>query len=224
MNKASSTPSGDDTPDGWSSSDKFDAVLQTVTMNDAEIAAFCRAQGLYPEQIQRWKSACQNANDWDQKNPQNSQKANDKTVLNSKKSKPNSGEKKKPSPKPPLSSSCKKSSTRCSRTRKSKHSRTTQTPPFPRQRSHPKRSPTQPLCRDHRPQFPHPQTLAKRPLQPQNRRLRSLRRRERREFRHSLKTRSSQRKHRHPEHSARPPWRQWQPPQSGHRPWSHAPT
>jgi transposase-like protein len=60
-------PSGDDTPDGWSSADKFNAVLQTATMNDAELAEFCRAQGLYPEQIQRWKSACQNANDWDQK-------------------------------------------------------------------------------------------------------------------------------------------------------------
>jgi transposase-like protein len=59
-------PSGDDTPDGWNSADKFNAVLQTASMNEAQIAEFCRANGLYPEQIQRWKTACQNANDWDQ--------------------------------------------------------------------------------------------------------------------------------------------------------------
>lgn len=101
-------PSGDDTPDGWSSADKFNAALQTATMNDAELAEFCRAQGLYPEQIQRWKSACQNANDWDQKRSSELEKTNVRTAPNSKKSKPNSGAKKKPSPKPPLSSSCKK--------------------------------------------------------------------------------------------------------------------
>lgn len=60
-------PSGDDTPDGWNSADKFNAVLQTASMNEAQFAEFCRANGLYPEQILRWKSACQNANDWDQK-------------------------------------------------------------------------------------------------------------------------------------------------------------
>lgn len=60
-------PSGDDTPDGWNSVDKFNAVLQTASMSQTEIAEFCRAKGLYLEQIQRWKNACQNANDWNQK-------------------------------------------------------------------------------------------------------------------------------------------------------------
>ena len=59
-------PSSDDSPEGWNSADKFNAVLQTAPMNDVQIAEFCRANGLYPEQIQRWKKACQNANDWDQ--------------------------------------------------------------------------------------------------------------------------------------------------------------
>ena len=36
-------------------------------MSQIEIAEFCRAKGLYPEQIQRWRNACQNANDWNQK-------------------------------------------------------------------------------------------------------------------------------------------------------------
>lgn len=60
-------PSGDDTPDGWNSADKFNAVLQTAPMSEIEIAEFCRSKGLYPEQIQRWKNACQNANDWNQR-------------------------------------------------------------------------------------------------------------------------------------------------------------
>lgn len=60
-------PSGDDTPDGWNSVDKFNTVLQTASMSQIEIAEFCRAKGLYPEQIQRWRNACQNANDWNQK-------------------------------------------------------------------------------------------------------------------------------------------------------------
>ena len=59
-------PPGDDTPDGWSSTDKFNAVLVTATMSQAERAEFCRAKGLYPEQIERWKQACQAANDWEQ--------------------------------------------------------------------------------------------------------------------------------------------------------------
>ncbi len=60
-------PSGDDSPEGWNSTDKFNAVLQVATMNQSQIAEFCRAKGLYPEQIQRWKDACLKANDWDQK-------------------------------------------------------------------------------------------------------------------------------------------------------------
>ncbi len=36
-------PSGDDTPDGWNSADKFNAVLQTASMNEAQFAEFCRA-------------------------------------------------------------------------------------------------------------------------------------------------------------------------------------
>ena len=60
-------PRGDDTPEGWSSADKFNAVLQTATMSQSELAEFCRTKGLYPEQVQRWKEACQNANDWEQK-------------------------------------------------------------------------------------------------------------------------------------------------------------
>ncbi len=58
-------PDHDEAPEGWSAQDKFNAVLQTATMSESQISEYCRSQGLYPEQIQRWKLACQSANDWD---------------------------------------------------------------------------------------------------------------------------------------------------------------
>ncbi|MCF6281214.1 MAG: IS3 family transposase [Candidatus Polarisedimenticolaceae bacterium] len=59
-------PDGDTTPQGWVSSDKFAAVMETGAMNEAELSAYCRQRGLYPEQIREWKEACEKANDWDQ--------------------------------------------------------------------------------------------------------------------------------------------------------------
>jgi len=58
-------PDHDDTPEGWSAQDKFNAVLQTAAMSESQTSEYCRKQGLYPEQIQLWKKACQSANDWD---------------------------------------------------------------------------------------------------------------------------------------------------------------
>ncbi len=34
-------------------------------MNEAELSAYCRERGLYPEHIQAWREACELANDWD---------------------------------------------------------------------------------------------------------------------------------------------------------------
>ena len=34
-------------------------------MNEAELSAYCRSRGLYAEQIQQWRQACEQANDWD---------------------------------------------------------------------------------------------------------------------------------------------------------------
>ena len=57
-------PDSDNTPNGWSSKDKFAAVAETTAMNEAETAEFCRQRGLYPEQLQAWRKACEQANDW----------------------------------------------------------------------------------------------------------------------------------------------------------------
>ena len=57
-------PDSDNTPNGWTSRDKFAAVLETATMNELEIAAYCRERGIYPEQLSQWRAACEKANDW----------------------------------------------------------------------------------------------------------------------------------------------------------------
>ena len=58
-------PDGDTTPAGWGSADKFAAVVETAALNEAELSAYCRERGLYPEQVQQWREACERANDWD---------------------------------------------------------------------------------------------------------------------------------------------------------------
>ena len=37
-------------------------VPETATLNEAELAEYCRKKGLYAEQIQAWKRACMDAN------------------------------------------------------------------------------------------------------------------------------------------------------------------
>jgi hypothetical protein len=58
-------PAGNSQPDGWNSRDKFAAVIETAAFNEAELAEYCRKRGLYPEQIEQWRQACEQANDWD---------------------------------------------------------------------------------------------------------------------------------------------------------------
>jgi transposase-like protein len=57
-------PDHDDSPEGWSSQDKFNAVLETAPLSEAQISEYCRRHGLYPEQIARWREACCRANDY----------------------------------------------------------------------------------------------------------------------------------------------------------------
>ena len=58
-------PDGDQSPEGWSAADKFAAVVETAALNEAELSAWCRERGLYPEQVRNWRRACEQANDWD---------------------------------------------------------------------------------------------------------------------------------------------------------------
>ena len=58
-------PDGNTTPAGWCATDKFAAVVETASMNEAEVSAYCRERGLYAEQSNEWREACEQANDWD---------------------------------------------------------------------------------------------------------------------------------------------------------------
>lgn len=55
-------PGKDAVPDDWSTQDKFLIVVETASMNEAELAEYARKKGLYVEQIKAWKDACMNAN------------------------------------------------------------------------------------------------------------------------------------------------------------------
>lgn len=56
-------PDGSADPEGWSSADKLNAVIETAALSEAEVGEYCRKRGLYPEQIQRWRVSCEQAND-----------------------------------------------------------------------------------------------------------------------------------------------------------------
>jgi transposase-like protein len=49
-------------PEGWTSRDKFSAVIETAALSEIELAEYCRQRGLYVEQIHRWRSSCEQAN------------------------------------------------------------------------------------------------------------------------------------------------------------------
>src|SRR3712207_1684774 len=63
-------PDADAGPEAWTSRDKFAAVLETAAMNEADLAAYCRQRGLHAEQIQAWRAACEQANDWERASTQ----------------------------------------------------------------------------------------------------------------------------------------------------------
>jgi transposase-like protein len=52
-------------PKGWNARDKFSAVLESASLNETELAEYCRKKGIYPEQVHQWRRACESANDWD---------------------------------------------------------------------------------------------------------------------------------------------------------------
>ena len=51
-------PGNRHTGDAWSPEAKLAVVVETASMSEAELSAYCREKGLYPEQVQRWKEAC----------------------------------------------------------------------------------------------------------------------------------------------------------------------
>ncbi len=59
--------SGDTTPqpsasEELNSEEKFTAVIESASLNELELSAYCRRKGLYPVQISAWRSSCMQAN------------------------------------------------------------------------------------------------------------------------------------------------------------------
>ncbi len=44
-------------PEGWSSEDKLAAVIETASLNEAELGEHCRRRGIYAEQLAVWREA-----------------------------------------------------------------------------------------------------------------------------------------------------------------------
>ena len=59
-------PDSDTLASEWTAQDKFLAVLETAAMSEAEKSEYCRRRGIYLEELQRWRIACEEANGWDE--------------------------------------------------------------------------------------------------------------------------------------------------------------
>ena len=55
-------PASEKEAESWSAGDKFTVVLETAGLNATELGGYCRERGLYPEQVDRWRKAAQDAN------------------------------------------------------------------------------------------------------------------------------------------------------------------
>lgn len=55
-------PASEKEAESWSGADKFTVVLETAGLNATELGGYCRERGLYPEQVDRWRKAAQDAN------------------------------------------------------------------------------------------------------------------------------------------------------------------
>ena len=61
-NKGQVIPGDGKNTEQWSSANKLAVVLETASLNEAELAHYCRKKGLFVEQIIAWKNACVDAN------------------------------------------------------------------------------------------------------------------------------------------------------------------
>lgn len=46
----------------WSSEDKFHVVLETASLNETELAEYCRRKGIYVDEVKAWRDQCLKAN------------------------------------------------------------------------------------------------------------------------------------------------------------------
>jgi transposase-like protein len=49
--------------ESWTPEEKFAVVLETATLSEVELNAYCREKGVYPGQIKAWREACVRGNE-----------------------------------------------------------------------------------------------------------------------------------------------------------------
>ena len=49
--------------ESWTPEEKFAVVLESATLSEVELNAYCREKGLYPGQIKTWREACIRGNE-----------------------------------------------------------------------------------------------------------------------------------------------------------------
>lgn len=53
---------GETAAEKWTSQDKFQIVVETIGMNEVELAEYARKQGIFVDDIELWRDACISAN------------------------------------------------------------------------------------------------------------------------------------------------------------------
>ena len=48
-------PEHDRSSENWSAQTKFAVVVETSAMSEIELSEYCRAKGLFPEQVKQWR-------------------------------------------------------------------------------------------------------------------------------------------------------------------------
>lgn len=69
----------------WSAEDKLGVVIETSSFNEIELAEYCRSKGLYPEQVEQWKTDALTGyknSDQEKKERQRLQKEDKKKIKN----------------------------------------------------------------------------------------------------------------------------------------------
>tara|TARA_B110000014_G_C19883675_1_gene457323 strand:- start:149 stop:586 length:438 start_codon:yes stop_codon:yes gene_type:complete len=51
-------PNSNTSSEQWSAQTKLAIVAETYSMTESELSQYCREKGLFPEQIQSWRSEC----------------------------------------------------------------------------------------------------------------------------------------------------------------------
>ncbi len=54
--KGKPVPGSKSNADAWSAEAKLAVVIETATLTEDALSAYCRERGLYPEQVRRWKA------------------------------------------------------------------------------------------------------------------------------------------------------------------------